>query len=51
MQVKHALEQFRLMQLQTGKQYEKEIDFLLDRMIALDTYEIKIYKILKRNGI
>jgi hypothetical protein len=45
MQIKHALEQFRKMQENTGKIYKKEIDFLLDRLIALNRLEEELNKL------
>jgi hypothetical protein len=44
MQIKHALEQYRKMQENTGRIYRKEIDFLLDRLTALDRLEEQLNK-------
>ncbi|MDR0230599.1 MAG: hypothetical protein LBI82_00565 [Dysgonamonadaceae bacterium] len=45
MQIKSALEQFRRMQENTGRIYRKEIDFLLDRLNALNDYEKELNKL------
>ena len=45
MQIKHALEQFRKMQEDTGRAYRREIDFLLDRLNALNKYEEELKKL------
>jgi len=45
MQIKHALEQYRLMQKLSGKVYSREIDFLLDRLNALNEYEEELNKL------
>ena len=45
MQIKHALEQFRIMQEDTGRAYRREIDFLLDRLNALNKYEEELNKL------
>ena len=45
MQIKNALEQFRRMQESTGRVYRKEIDFLLDRLNALNEYEKELNKL------
>jgi len=45
MQVKHALEQYRIMQENSGRMYKKEIDFLLDRLNALNKYEEELNKL------
>ena len=45
MQIKSALEQFRRMQVNTGRVYEKEINFLLDRLNALNDYEKELNKL------
>ncbi len=44
-QIKSALEQFRRMQESTGRIYKKEIDFLLDRLNALNEYEKELNKL------
>ena len=45
MQIKHALEQFRKLQEDSGRTYRKEIDFLLDRLNALNKYEEELNKL------
>ena len=45
MQIKSALEQFRRMQENTERVYKKEIDFLLDRLNALNDYEKELNKL------
>jgi hypothetical protein len=45
MLIKHALEQYRKMQENTGKVYRKEVDFLLDRLNALNKYEEQLNKL------
>ena len=45
MQAKHALEQYRIMQENSGRMYKKEIDFLLDRLNALNKYEEELNKL------
>ena len=45
MQIKHALEQFRKLQEDSGRIYRKEIDFLLDRLNALNKYEEELNKL------
>jgi hypothetical protein len=44
MLIKHTLEQYRKMQENTGRVYQKEIDFLLDRLNALNKYEEELNK-------
>jgi len=45
MQIKHALEQYRKMQENTGRVYKKEIDYLLDVLNALNKYEEELSKL------
>jgi len=45
MQIKHALEQYRRMQENSGRVYKKEIDYLLDRLNALNRYEEELNKL------
>jgi len=45
MQIKHALEQYRKMQENSGKIFSKEIDYLLDRLNALNKYEEELNKL------
>jgi len=39
------LEQFRKLQEDSGRTYRKEIDFLLDRLNALNEYEEELNKL------
>jgi len=45
MQIKHALEQYRKMQEDFGISYNREIDFLLDRLNALNELEKELNKL------
>jgi len=47
-QVKHALEQYRIMMSLTGLNYEKEINTLLDELILLEKLEKELYRKIKQ---
>ena len=44
-QIKHALEQYRRMQENSGRVHKKEIDFLLDQLNTLNKYEEELNKL------
>lgn len=44
MMVKHAIEQYRKMMEITGKDYEKQINILLDQLITLEKLEKELSK-------
>jgi hypothetical protein len=45
MQIKHALEQYRRLQENSGRGYKKEIDYLLDQLNSLNRYEEELNRL------